>query len=113
MKKEYFKIIWKFGWGVWYNRGKDISIEELNLHYNIVDSVETQAQVQNMLFFGNVSKPIERDPDLQDMSLYIKAQPQLGESVGYVDPETYTVGSNVDIYNNEYYSPLNIYYNLL
>ena len=90
----------------------DISIEELNLHYNIVDSVETQAQVQNMLFFGNVSKPIERDPDLQDMSLYIKARPQLGDSVGYVDPNTYTVGSNVDIYNNEYYSPLNIYYKL-
>ena len=50
----------------------DISVEELNVQYNIVDSVKSQAQVQNMLFFANVSKPKDVDPDLQNISLYIR-----------------------------------------
>ena len=91
----------------------DISIEELNIQYNVVDSVKTQAQVQNMLFFANVSKPKDMDADLQDMSLYIRAKEVVSDtSIGFIDPGTYNKNSQDDIYQVEYYSPLNIYYKL-
>lgn len=91
----------------------DISIEELNIQYNIVDSVKSQAQVQNMLFFANVSKPKDMDSDLQDMSLYIKAEEVLSdESIGFINPENYKKKDGDDSWQVEYYSPLNIYYKL-
>lgn len=90
----------------------DISIEELNIQYNTVDSVKTQAQVQNMLFFANVSKPKDYDVELQDLSLYIKAKQSSGDSIGVISPLDYKKKSGDDILQTEYYSPLNIYYNL-
>jgi hypothetical protein len=35
---------------------EDITAEDLNIQYNYVESVKSQAQVQNRLFFANVSK---------------------------------------------------------
>ena len=91
----------------------DISVEELNIQYNIVDSVKSQAQVQNMLFFANISKPKDIDSDLQNMSLYIKSkQVNSEESIGYIDPYNYKAQTSDDAYQVEYYSPLNIYYKL-
>ena len=91
----------------------DISVEELNIQYNIVDGVKSQAQVQNMLFFANVSKSKDVDPDLQNISLYIKAKEHFSEeSIGFVDPATYKKQPLDDPYQVEYYSPINIYYKL-
>ena len=90
----------------------EISVEELNISYNIAESVKTQAQVQNMLFFGNVSEPLHRDADLQDISLYIKAEQVFADNIGYIEPSTYNRQQNDDANKVEYYSPLNIYYKL-
>ena len=90
----------------------DISVEELNIKYNIVDSVKSQAQVQNMLFFANVSKSKEVDYELQEMSLYIGSSQIKGDDIGYIDPFTYRNMTNNNIQQVEYYSPINIYYNL-
>jgi len=48
-----------------------ISPEELNINYLLVDSVKTQAQVQNMLFFGNVASTTIDNATFQDLSYYI------------------------------------------
>ena len=91
----------------------NISVEELNVQYNIVEGVKSQAQVQNMLFFANVSKTKEVDSDLQNMSLYIKANEHFSEeSIGFIDATTYKKQTNDDPYQVEYYSPINIYYKL-
>ena len=37
-----------------YEDVNEISVEDLNIKYNLVTATKTQAQVQNMLFFGNV-----------------------------------------------------------
>lgn len=88
----------------------EISEEELNIKYNVVSAVKTQAQVQNMLFFGNVSGVDVNVPDLQNISYYIEVACKNDDSVGYVDPKTYTVGGLDE--NCEYYSPRNLYYKL-
>ena len=96
-----------------YEEYVDISVEELNINYNIADSVKTQAQVQNMLFFGNITEPLNRDADLQDLSLYIKAEEAISEdSIGFIDPSNYSRQKEDDAYQVEYYSPMNIYYKL-
>jgi hypothetical protein len=48
-----------------------INPEELNINYLLVDSVKTQAQVQNMLFFGNVASTTIDNATFQDLSYYI------------------------------------------
>ena len=91
----------------------DISVEELNIQYNTVDSVSSQAQVQNMLFFANTTKAKDYDPEIQNVSLYIKAEEVVDdESIGFIDPDTYSPQDFDDAYKTEYYSPLNIYYKL-
>lgn len=91
----------------------DISVEELNIQYNTVDSVESQAQVQNMLFFANTTKSKDYDPEIQNISLYIKAEEVVdNESIGFINPDTYSPQDFDDVYKTEYYSPLNIYYKL-
>lgn len=91
----------------------DISIEELNIQYHTVDSVKSQAQVQNMLFFANVSKPKSYDPEIQDLSLYIKAKEYIDKiGIGYIDTLNYKKQRKDDVNQVEYYSPTNIYYKL-
>lgn len=97
-----------------YEELEDISEEDLNIQYNIVDSVKTQAQVQNRLFFANVNKPSDKDEKIQSLSLDIFAKEcqKENENVGWVNPTTYTSLKDNDAENTEYYSPLNIYYKL-
>lgn len=91
----------------------DISVEELNIQYNTVDSVKSQAQVQNMLFFANTTKQKDYSATIQEISLYIHAKEVISDqSVGYVSPEDYKPKSTDDAWQTEYYSPLNIYYKL-
>src|SRR5690606_6125323 len=53
------------------DRVEQISIDQLNIQYNIVDKVKTQAQIQNMLFLGNVDKPTIPYKELEDLSLRV------------------------------------------
>lgn len=62
---------------------EEISPEEINIQYNLVTAVKTQAQVQNMLFFGNVQGVKLNIKDLQNISYYIPVSlEQTEESIG-------------------------------
>ena len=50
---------------------EEISIDDINMEYNIVDKVKTQAQAQNTLFFANVDKEEIPYSELADLSLRI------------------------------------------
>lgn len=87
---------------------EEISPEELNIKYNCVESVKTQAQVQNMLFFGNVQANDINITELQNISLFIDVSiNQREESVGWIKYDYSTKD-----YQSEYYNPLNTYYYL-
>lgn len=91
-----------------------IPVTELTSEYFIAETVKTQAQCQNMLFLGNVSRPDPLHQDLTDLSIrmlpYFNKQDSK-KVVGFVEPSTYIDLQNV--YNNyEYYNTKNIYYNV-
>lgn len=79
----------------------DIAATDINLNYNIVDSVHTSAVCQNMLFLGNVHKPDISYNELQDLSLrflpYLKQEEYAVDvdhnysistsNKGYLDPQ--------------------------
>lgn len=92
---------------------EEINTEELNIQYNYVESVKTQAQVQNRLFFANVTKNEDQSAELRNLSLHIIAEQfQKEDSIGYIYPENFTIESGLDESQTEYYSPQNIYYYL-
>lgn len=92
---------------------KDITIEDLNIQYNYVESVKTQTQVQNMLFFANVQKNEDQSAELRNLSLHIIAtEAQSTDNIGFIDPKNFSTNSNLDESQTEYYSPQNIYYKL-
>jgi hypothetical protein len=60
-----------------------IDPSELNITYNYVNNVKTQAQVQNMLFFGNVDTDVPNTKELQNVSYFIDVSLQQSEqSIG-------------------------------
>ena len=79
----------------------NISAADINLNYNIVDSVHTSAVCQNMLFLANVHKPDIPYIELQDLSLrflpYLKEEEYTVDidqnygistsNKGYIDPK--------------------------
>lgn len=89
-----------------------ISIEDLNIQYNIVSAAKTQAQVQNMLFLGNVQQSIFNIKELQNISYYIGVTMHKGENIGWISQENYSIQEDSDTTQAEYYSPTNIYYRL-
>ena len=89
-----------------------ISIEDLNIQYNIVNAAKTQAQVQNMLFLGNIQQSVFNLKELQNISYYIDVTMCKGENIGWISQENYSIKENSDITEAEYYSPTNIYYRL-
>ena len=89
-----------------------ISIEDLNIQYNIVSAAKTQAQVQNMLFLGNVQQSIFNIKELQNISYYIGVTMHKGENIGWISQENYSIQKDSDTTQAEYYSPTNIYYRL-
>ena len=90
-----------------------ISINDINISYNVVDSVKTQAQVQSRLFFGNVHKPDIPYEELKDLSLRIYPEIYQEESIGYVSCDTYLDISDAPSSNKyEYANVNNIYYRL-
>ena len=92
-----------------YEETELISENDLNINYLTIGAAKTQAQVQNMLFFGNVQKDEIKYKQLQDLSYYIKVTlRQKNKSIGWISPITYKPDQN----GTEYYDPKNIYYNL-
>ena len=89
---------------------EDITAEDLNIQYNYVESVKSQAQVQNRLFFANVSKLKEDSATLSNLALYINVEECQEHDIGYIT-DTYGIYKG-DITAAEYYSPYNIYYRL-
>lgn len=79
----------------------DITAEDINLQFNLVDSAYTSAICQNRLFMANVHKPDIPYVELQDLSLrilpYLKTEAYEGDvdhhynfkssSLGYIDPK--------------------------
>lgn len=88
-----------------------IDSSELNVVYNYVNNVKTQAQVQNMLFFGNVDTAIADTKELQNLSYFIKVTlEQSKDSIGWVDTKYKISNLEDNISQSEYYNPQNIYY---
>ena len=90
-----------------YETTTDISEADLNIQYNVYDAVKTQAQVQNMLFFGNVQEPVVASISLQQEAYKIKVKCAKGANIGYVD-----TNYNSAVNFSEYYDPINIYAHL-
>lgn len=86
---------------------ESVSINDINVQYNIVDSALTQASCQNMLFLGNVHKPDIPYLELSDLSLRLKLQLNDSNNIGFID-ERYKDSSG----QYEYYNAKNIYYKL-
>ena len=87
-----------------YEAVKEISDNELNVQYNLVESSKTAAQCQNMLFMGNVNRVDIPYSDLINLSLHIFPIPVAIESVGSVLTD-YSDTTN----KFEYYNVKNIY----
>jgi hypothetical protein len=91
----------------------DITTDDINIQYYTVSAAKTQAQVQNMLFMGNIQSDTVDIKDLQAISHYIKVEcKQSEDSVGYVNPTDYTIQDDDYESQSEYYNPYNIYYRL-
>ena len=89
-----------------------IAEDSLNIQYNYVTNVKTQAQVQNRLFFGNVENENIDVKNLQNLSYFFEVSlEQRTKSIGWIDSNSYQSASK-DIVSLEYYDPKNIYYNL-
>lgn len=96
-----------------YEQSEIINEEDLNIKYNVCTGVKTQAQVQNMLFFGNVQQTVVANDDLQNISYFIEAQCVQGKDIGYIKPDSYTRKSITEnVGKTEYYNPISIYYSL-
>lgn len=88
----------------------DIPLEQINPKFQYCQKVKTQAQCQNMLFFGNIDKPHIDYEKFQKASLcFFPKSIQYSASIGNIN-YNYTDISGTK--SNEYYNPKNIYYHL-
>ncbi len=85
----------------------EVSMDDINVSYNVVDNARCQIDNQNMLFLGNVSNPNLQYKELADLSLRFLPQINTDNSIGYVD-QNYNDSSG----GYEYYNASNIYYKL-
>ena len=90
----------------------DISVDELNIQYNLITSAKTEAQVQNMIFFGNIEQNTLPIDDLQAISYYIQVSVRQSDDIGSVNPDNYYAKDHKKPTLWEYYNPLNLYYKL-
>ena len=85
----------------------EVSINDINVAYNVVDKVVSQATCQNRLFLGNVSNPDIEYKELTDLSLYFLPELNTSNNIGRVD-ENYKDTTNIS-QPYEYYNVMNIY----
>lgn len=88
---------------------QEISIDQLNIQYNIVDKVKTQTQIQNMLFLGNVDKPTVPYKELEDLSLRIYPTISNDNNIGSLTNEYEPINLTNQLDDYEYYNTHNIY----
>lgn len=92
-----------------YEETQLLTEDDLNISYFTVSAAKTQAQVQNMLFLGNIKESDNHYAALQNLSYWIRVSlEQKSESIGWVSPINYLTKEE----GSEYYDPKNIYYNL-
>ena len=96
---------------------KEISIDDLNIQYNLYNSAKTQTTVQNMLFLGNLGQSrdwsgnnIQYDSlDLAKLTWSeISTKCVQKDDIGYVS-DRYTDATITTKNSGEYYNPKNIY----
>ena len=94
---------------------EDITVSDINLNYNLVDSVQTSAVCQNMLFMGNVKKQNIPYEELQDLSLRILPflgsepyDPEINENYTVSNPSKSYINSKF-IYDKTGYWPNELY----
>lgn len=94
----------------------EINPENINEQYNIYKTEKTSAQVQNMLFIGNVTQSIIYNKKIQEETLdgiITYAHQDVSDRIGYIAEDSYTQSNETNSnFKYEYYDPLNIYYRL-
>jgi len=88
---------------------ESLSLDALNIQYNIVDKVKSQTQIQNMLFFGNVDKPTIPYAELEDLSLRIYPTVSNDNNIGYLDHNYESLELENSLRKSEYYDAVNVY----
>lgn len=99
---------------------KQIPITELNQSYAVINSSETQVQINNRLFVGNVETQDLHYKELTELSLRVTPYVTKRESsskIGYIRTSDYQEIYNIEnsekhIFPKEYYNTKNIYYNV-
>ena len=88
----------------------DISLDEINISYNVVSKAKSQAQVQNRLFLGNVDKTTIPYTELADLSLHLLPEVNVEDEngIGYLNELYHDISNSKN--KNEYHNPDNIYY---
>ena len=86
---------------------QEINRNLLNVEYNIIDRVKTQAQVQNMLFFANVDKPTVPYKELEDLSLRVLPYVSNENTIGCLDHNYEPADGNAE--HVEYFNMKNCY----
>lgn len=82
----------------------EVSDNDINIQYNLIESAKTAAQCQNMLFMGNINKVDIPYEELTDLSLRVYPIPVAVDTVGGLTP-SYDDSTN----QFEYYNVNNIY----
>jgi hypothetical protein len=91
---------------------EEVSITDINSGFQTIDTVKTQAQVQNMLFLGNITNSYSTYEELKDLSLRITPRLTHTETIGNLDPNYQEIANSNTGNKYEYYNPNNIYYRL-
>lgn len=118
---EYVKINKKFGKTntklviTGFEEFEEVTVNDINLNYNIVSSAQTSAVCQNMLFMGNVKKQDIPYEELSDLSLRILPflgtedyDPGLDPDYSAKNPKESYINANY-IYNKTGYWPGELY----
>lgn len=86
---------------------EQITYDDIIKQFNTYNTVKTHAQVQNMLFFGNVTEPYDEESLLQKLSYNIEVKPEFGNTLNvgslskYTDPKN--IHDNLGYMPGEYY----------
>ena len=83
---------------------QSVSINDINVAYNVVNSAAAQTTCQNMLFLGNVANPDIEYKELTDLSLHFLPELNVENNIGRVDKDY-----KDETGQYEYYNVMNIY----
>ena len=92
-----------------YETHEQIDSSEINIQYTNFDSVQTNANCQNITFAGNISKDYEIFKTLEKYSLLLTPELDFSKTIGNLDYKYQEAFSDEGY---EYYNAKNIYYKL-